>query len=373
MATEVDSATAIRRVNDTLRGPVTDVFADLMPEVKGLPRDQVYDRALDDLGLLKRCLDVFRRERKHFRFIVVDARYQPVTDDDTQLSCGRTLREVIAMVIRTAAKRYFRRKLSGAREQMSLTKRLPVLKRTGGSTGEKQHGAADDLYDAINTYLLHEWQVPLVPTYADMTPGLVRTLGPRLLDIREEKELRRLVDDPAAAAQLARQPRAEPTAEAAAAESAARGSSASADLGDEDDAEPIDLIEDFLTADGMALKAEAFTAILLRPDVRAEMPSGVLRLSDTLRGVGSTAVRQVMGDLQFSAAQLAVFLIHAHEEVGEDVFYRIFGQPGQPQLIARVVKYAQAAKIGPQTPLHDCATFVRKLLAQAAAASSPQK
>jgi hypothetical protein len=328
MVTSPDQATAVKRVNETLKGPVAMVLSRLVPELKGMHPTDVYDRTLDDLDLLHRCFQTFRTERKKFGTIVVDSRNVTVEDDTSALRCGRTLQEVVAMVVRTAAKRHFRRVLPKAK-------------------GAVPRSPADELYEAIKEYLLHEWQVPLVPTYADMSPSLVRSLGTRLLDIREIEELRRLIDDPAAAAALPER----------------KGD------GEEGGSELSDRIAQFLTPDGQRLKVEAFNAVLLMPEVRAQLPQAerALKVTDMLRGVGGIQARLLMTGLKLSPEQFAVMVITAHGLIGPDVFTRLFGVPGQPELVLRIIARALAAGIGEGTPLPQCAAFTRLLFASAGA------
>jgi hypothetical protein len=328
---DTDSAAAIHRINDTLRGPVIDMLARFLPELRNLPKAEAYDRTLDDLGLLSRCFEAFRRERRHFRFLVVDAQRRTVTDDVGVLSCGRTVQEVVAMVVRTAAKRYFRRALEP----------MPGRRRPASA----KPSPADELYDAIKDHLMHEWQVPLVPVYADMSPALVRALGARLITVRTAAELRVLMTDPAAVDRL--------LTEDAAAEIAAPPA-------------PVDASVKLLRADGQRLNAEAFTNVLLSPEVRAQLPnaSQVLRVTDILRDVGGVPARLLLTGLKLSAAQLAVLIINAHATTGSEVFLRVFGQPGQPEMVLRVIERGLAGDIGPETSLADMATFIRQLFSR---------
>ena len=353
VTTDIDSATAVRRVNDTLRGPVADVVSQYLPELRGLPRGMVYERALDDLDLLSRCFEVFRRERKQFRYIVVDGRHRPVAEDNVPLSCGRTLQQVTAMVVRTAAKRYFRRTLDPAAAKALQHRPAAQLKRPVAVRKPKVQSAADDLYEAIKDYLLHDWQVPLVPAYADMSPGLVRTLGARLLTIRRVEELRRLIADPDPAAV----DRLLAELDAAAAEP-------------EVEVAPVaDLCALLLSPDGQRLRPEAFNQALLAPEVRSQLPQAdtVVRVNEVLRDVGGVPARLLLTGLRLTTEQLAVVIFNARQAVGPEVFLRLFGQPGKPELVLRVVERGIAAGIGPETPLSDCAAFVRRLFTRAAA------
>ena len=332
-----DGATAIRRVNDTLKGPVADVLRQILPELAVLPRAEIYDRVLDDLGLLQRCFDAFRRERPRFRHILVDDRYRPVQDDNTQLCCGRSLNEVVAMVVRSAAKRHFRRVLDGGWGVGANV--VPLRPDLSG-----RHQAAQ-LYQAIKDVLMHEWQLPLVPTYATLSPAQIGRLGPRLLEIRDSEKLRQLI--------LAPEPPAAP-----APVPAASGPTMAAVRADR--------IASLLSDDGIRLRVEAFASALLRPDVRKEMPEGGngIRLTDALRDVGGSPARLLLCGLQLSPEQLAVILINARARMANGVFQRVFGPPGQPELVLRVIQRALDSGIGPEASLGQCAAFTRELFAR---------
>ena len=327
---ELDRTTAVKRVNDTLRGPVADILSRLMPELSTLSKTEVYDRILDEPELLTKGFTLFRQERHWFRHVVVDGRSRPVLDDTVMLSCGRTLEEVIAMVVRTSAKRYFRRALAAKTETPS----------------SGPNAAADDLYDAIKDYLMHEWQVPLVPTYADMSVSLVRALGSRLLVIREMAELRRMIDGPVAAEIQA------------------------------DAAPPLpplemeDPLAVYLTLDGRRLRPEPFIAIMDKPDIRAVLPGGAFAdpmtsLNDVFWEVGGPSARILINGLKLSPEQLGVMLVTAHATMGKDVFIRLFGFPGQPELVLRLVQQGIVDGVGADTSYGDCAKFIYTFVSRA--------
>lgn len=359
---QTNNSAVIHEINETLRGPVADLLARLVPELSGVPRREIYARALDDLELLRRCFAIFRRDRKPFRTILIDRRRRPVEDDTSPLSCGRTLAEVIAMVLRTAAKRYFRRALSNptrAHAPSPARPSGPPLRRPIGP--DLAASAAEDLYEAIKEYLLHDWQVSLVPAYAEMSPCLVRSLGPRLLEYREVAALRRVIDDPdtvlsAVATDATGTPAALATPVAPSAADALAA-----------DAPPSDLISILLTRDRQWLRPEAFTVVMLRPEVRTELAQfgAALHLTDVLQGVGGVPARLLLTGLHLSPDQLAVLLGNAYGAMGAKVFGRIFGNPGQPQLILRVVRLGLAEGIGATTSLSACSTFARSLAGRA--------
>ena len=337
--TMTDTATAVFRINSTLQGPVVDLLGQFLPELNALPRGQAYDRTLDDLGLLSRCFQIFRQERPRFRSVLVDERRRPVAADNIPLSCGRTLAEIIAMVVRTAAKRYFRRALAPLRGEPAA--------RVEPSVAAPSRSAADELYDAIKAYLLHEWQVPLVPTYAGMEPALVRRVGAKLLDAREPEALARLIADPDAPTRpdmpmhmdVAMRPEqcitssgllsSTPLPSAKAQSRPAHPRTAS--------------LDDVLTPDRQRLRAEAFTQTLLDPEVRASLPNAdqIVKIGDVLRGVGGLPTITLVEGLGLRKDQLAVMLMVAQDSIGSTVFGRLFGPRADPELVSRIVDRAR--------------------------------
>jgi len=376
MASGADCGTAVRKVNDTLQGPVVEILSQFVPELRKLPADKAYERTLDDIGLLQRCFAAFRAQRDSFKYVLVDADKRPVSEDSALLSCGRTLDQVVAMVVRTAAKRYFRRKLNPASHRPVVNSRVQgeiqakgFVQRVASLFHEEPKAAkptpakpthlaepprsrADELYDAIKANLLHEWQVPLVPTYADMTPNLVRALGAKLLDIREVEELKRIAEDPAEAAKLFDIPE----------EMAAEAIPAAASAGRRDERARL---SDVLSQDGKRLNAEAFQTALLRPDVRAQLGQGaVLKPMDTLRGVGGLPAKLLVAELGLRVDQLAVFLLVSRDAVGPEIFARVFGQPGEVEFVMRVTQRARVEGISQKSSLAEVSAFVRQVFAR---------
>lgn len=345
MTATSDTAMAVFRVNLALQGPVVDVLGQFIPELNVLPRNRAYDTIMDDLGLLTRCFEVFRREPDRFRTILIDEHKRPVKDDTTPLSCGRSLAEVIAMVVRTAAKRFFRRT-------------LPVSPRPNETASP-----ADELYEAIRAYLLYEWQVPLVPAYAGMKPSLVRRIGPKLLRAREAESLAKLVADPDAP--LTPDWIAPPPAAALAETGEARpgtGGKLHPKRRHPMTAHP----NEILCENKVRLRPEAFTPVFLDPDVRATLPhpDNVRAIADILRTVGSGSALILVEGLGLRKDQLAVMLLVAHDCIGTIVFGRLFGPRAEPELLDRILVRARLHGIGPDSGVIECAIFMRSVFAR---------
>ncbi|MDO8607950.1 MAG: hypothetical protein Q7R40_15560 [Phaeospirillum sp.] len=357
-----DTATAVFRINSTLQGPVVDILGQFLPELNALPRGQAYDRTLDDLSLLSRCFQIFRQERPRFRNVLVDERRRPVTDDNVPLSCGRTLAEIVAMVVRTAAKRYFRRALAPSRGE-------PVA-RVETPAAAPSRNAADELYDAIKAYLLHEWQVPLVPTYAGMEPALVRQVGAKLLDAREPEALARLIADPDAPTRpdmpkrmdVAMRPEQSISTNGLLSSSPMPSAKAPCRPAHPRTA----ALDDVLTPDRQRLRAEAFTQVLLDPEVRASLPNAdqIVKIGDVLRGVGGQPTITLVEGLGLRKDQLAVMLMVAQDSIGSTVFGRLFGPRADPELVSRIVDRARIRGLGPDSDVLDCAIFMRGVFAR---------
>jgi hypothetical protein len=157
---------AIRRINLTLEGPVADVLAQMVPELKKLPRRGVLERVLDDPDLLDRCFKAFRAEPERFYALLVDRQNLPIDQADAMLACGRTLDEVVAMVVRTCAKRQFRQRLDGISRPLRGADR-PRSKSPDGLLKRLSHlfsppppprrSRGDILYDSFKEHLRHDW------------------------------------------------------------------------------------------------------------------------------------------------------------------------------------------------------------------------
>lgn len=383
--TSADHDAAVRKINETLEGPVLDILAGLLPELAGRPREHALDRILDDPPELTRCLAAFRTNVDRFRKLLVDAQGRPVDDAAAPLSCGRSLDDIVSMLVRTAAKRYFRARL----DHDSRTLRAP---RAAGGKGKaaakaptrKGPSPGDQLYRAFSGLLAHDWQVALLHEYAGLSPALVRRLGPRLLDYRVPEDVRRLrldlegpppptsieVQEAAGIGVFVAPPKPLPDAPAAPAGAGAKtaadsrqggGMAAAPELAAEakapDRRAPLDRM---LNDGGTRLRSTAFAMVLMDPKVRAVLPrtSAALRITDALDAVGAKVARTLVDGLGLTTEQLAVFLMTAHAVMGEKPFAAAFGTSAKAESVKALVERAKEAGIGDTTPLAAVAGFV---------------
>ncbi|MGE5476191.1 MAG: hypothetical protein ACM3Q1_06020 [Bacteroidales bacterium] len=390
----------IRKINATLRGPVMEALGELVPEVRRLPRRNGLEALLDDVDLLHRCFLAFRTHPDHFRHLLIDRHKVAVEDAEALLECGRSLDQVVAMVVRTAAKRHFRRRLDGSAKALrargfhrpprqTLLDRLQALLLPSSrpqAVYERPKTKAEALYEAFQDYLLHDWQVPMIPEYCQLTPGTVRRLGARILDYRIAEDIRRLRADPdnpppptplvapeqqglsgtalPAFLTAPKEPEAPPPATITTADKRVSDGMAKLDFGPAETTikDERARLSDILSSDGKRLKASAFTIVLLDPKVRAAIPNSeqTVRITALLGGVNGLAGKMLVGELGLRIDQLAVFLMTAHAVLGEKRFETAFGVPGRPDYVARMVERAKMFKIGQGTNLPDIAAFVQK-------------
>ena len=168
-------------VREALRSDVISIIQKEVEALRPLTRDSAYDRVMNSPLVLDGCFRLFRAKPELFRDVVTDKAGRPVTGDNALLSCGRTLADAIALIVRAAAKRYFRSHSDSMAPPAS------------GSANDPK-SSPDALYSAMRENLRYEWQPQLIPNYARMPVSLVRFMGERLLDFREPAELTSLAD-----------------------------------------------------------------------------------------------------------------------------------------------------------------------------------
>ncbi|OAN53153.1 hypothetical protein A6A04_14450 [Paramagnetospirillum marisnigri] len=406
-------ADMVRRINLTLEGPVAEVMAQLVPELKKLPRRGVLEHVLDDPELLDRCFKAFRANPERFAALLVDQHNVPVETADALLSCGRSLDDVVAMVVRTHAKRHFRKRLDGENRSLrgasrqdkeaergsGMLGRLVKLFVAGPGAAKAKRGRGEALYDAFKEHLLHDWQVPLVPEYSTLSPQMVKRLGSRILDYKVPEDIRRLRDNPKELPVPSTLPEAIPTfllsakakAEAAKTKEKAKSlgvsPSGGAEAGDGARMAPIETakpaaatqdrrarLAEVLTPDQKRLRGAAFTMTLLDPAVRAALPNAeqTVRITGLLSEMGGLPAKMLVGDLGLRTDQLAVTTIILFDMLGEDMFRRSFGVPGNLDYVGKFVERAKAAGISQDTELSDLAAFIGKMFAGVKKAQPPK-
>lgn len=357
-----DSAIATRQVRAALRGPVMKTLAEGIPEVRNMPGIVAYDKVMGDIALLEQCFTYFRASRDKFTAILVDDQQRQVNDDSAKLFCGRTLNEIVAMIVRSAAFRYFSKRLGQVRPMTSKkpAKQGMLARITAILTGSKPtpvqpgRSKADLLYEAIREYLLYEWQVPLVPAYSMLTPSEVTRLGPRIVDFRTESELMTAAGRPRLGTP--------PIAPKSPLDWAVTPPPPPPPP--EKPAEVVKLnVEDLLTPDRNWLKVETLGATLLDKAVRDAANNGeqMAALTLILKQVGGGLVRALVVDLGLNKKQMTVCLLTAQKMLPPSAFETLARSSENAPAMMRFMSAAKKAGIGPQSSLEDCAAFLTTL------------
>jgi len=330
----VAGSDAVGAVRSTIKGPVMTVLRKLVPDLGTIPADAAYDHAIADIDLLDRCFRAFRQRRDAFGHLLVDCRGTVVADDSTTLSCGRTMEQVVAMIVRTAARRYFRSHMDNGRGRQAPERPKQGLlagaralfaagARPPAEAKPVRASAAEALYASIRSYLLFEWQVPLVPVYAKLAPAQVQTLGDRLLELKDADNLTTALKHAAAP------PRALTASEQS------------------------KLLSQILTIDGKRLRGAAFAPVLEAADVIAALPEGQkgTQHSGVLACVGGAAATTLVEALALPRKHIAVLVLAAYDSLGSQAFMRVFGVGADAAVTARFMELARSAGIGPSCPL----------------------
>lgn len=395
VAAFVDAAAderARQRVNQVLGGPVMTIMMDLVPELRGYPKEQALEMTLRDCALLHRCFQAFRNERPRFKALLVDRRDRLVENDNTPLACGRTVNQVVAMIVRSAAKRHFRMRLDwrrtwgegGApRSRLEQPRDVGLRGLLGWMTGRREAARnqprrpapSDQLYSAIRQYLLHDWQVPIIPQYARMSPAEVRALGSRILDFRDEVQMAaylngggelpassELPPEPAVAAESVAAPMLPPSpAEPVEGGAALPGAPLIPALGRA-------RLGEVLSQDGRSIRMETMAQVLVRPEIKAALgypnQDSLVLASRTLARTGAATVRRLVVDFGLSAEQMAAMLTAAALVLPPEVFERMFGRQGELAVMTALLQRARAAGLGPDSTPAELAAHMRELFAR---------
>lgn len=197
------AAAPVDTIRTVLKRDVAGVLRRNLPALAMVPTDKVYDHVMDDPIICEQAFRLLRTKPELFKdFVRTPERELPKTDDDA-LWCGRTLAEAVALVVRACARRYFRRRLRAPKPKATkprvgfwrgLGLSLGLVTPPRAPRGKAPPSPGERLFQAMRDLLLYDWQVPLIPAYAALSPQLVTAMGPKLLEFRDPLRLQLLAD-----------------------------------------------------------------------------------------------------------------------------------------------------------------------------------
>jgi hypothetical protein len=201
---------SVDTIRTLLHNEIADILHAHLPSLALVPKDKVYDHVLDDPIVCEQAFRLLRTRPELFQDVVITPEKMFPDSDGDVLWCGRTLAEAIALVVRACARRYFKRRLRTIRPKSVTPQPTGLWRGIGmalGLVGPAPHvrkkgvpSPGDRLFQAMRDLLLYDWQVPLIPAYAALSPQLVTALGPKLLDYRDPLRLQLLADQSTATA-----------------------------------------------------------------------------------------------------------------------------------------------------------------------------
>jgi hypothetical protein len=357
-AKPVDRDAANRKeIIATIKGPVTARVTQLIPALGAFPNP--YAAVLATPDLLYACMQLVKTKREQFQDLLVDRDGNPVTGDNELLRCERTLDQVISMVVRSGAKAYAEKRFGTAdkpaapvpvkKEPKTLLEKVQAL--VSGKWGEMEvpkpsPTQADQFYGAIKDYLDYDWQVPLIPCFAELPVKLIREMGrgvttlhtpegiAALADIGRHSmdQAKRILSDDMMREMLDTQPLA------------AKGV---AFLGKDR--------YDFLHGTVYDKMGEKFWEMCVDCErleaMEIQNAKDLEQMASHLHILSAEAINQIVRFLQFS--QIPIFLEIGSERLGEEKFSEIFGVPGNKKLTKMFCEKIKNTKLDADDPEND--------------------
>lgn len=329
---EVEHNAAVRQITDTLKGPVAAVFRTLVPAFGDMDGGEFYESVLGSSDLLHGLMLIFRKRRDAFAHLLVDAQGRPVHDDFVRLKCGRSVHDIVAMIVRTHAKKHFRATL-------------------GGDPNDPK-SKAGRLYQAMNEYLIHEWQVPLVPHYAALPATKMRELGPMLLDLKTAAE----VDELVARTTAHRTEEAPLETQAKPANANTHGAVLGAARQQ----------METMVVESHSREQDFWWETLNDNQVRQALGSlheaDMRELTAAFCQLGEATRAQLLAPLGLSLYQAAVLLGTCHRTLGRAGFTQIFGKPGNSAAVTAFATKLKAKGISSRTDVRTMGRAVEGVL-----------
>ncbi|MBR9971077.1 hypothetical protein [Magnetospirillum sulfuroxidans] len=353
----VDKDAELRKeIIRTIKGPVMARLLELVPAFGAY--DDPYVTIMSTPDLLSACLQLVRTRRDKFQEFLTDASGNPVGTDDVPLRCGRSVDLIVGMVVRSGTKAYADKRwgTSGtvgkpvvAPAQKGLLDKLKEL--VGGKWGELEQPKpsptqGDKFYVAIKDHLDFDWQVPLIPYFAELPVKLINELGRGVTALRTPEGIAALAD-------IGRHSMDQ-----------ARKIMSDAMMREMLDTQPLaakgvaflgkDRYE-FLHGAVYEKMGENFWEMCVDCDrleaMEVQNAKDLEQMAEWLHLISGDTITQIVTYLQFH--QIPIFLSVGQEKLGDQVFSEIFGPPGNKKLIKLFCEKVARTPLDPADPLED--------------------
>ena len=341
-----------KEIITTIKGPVTDKVTKLIPALAAFPNP--YASVLATPDLLFACMQLIKTKREHFSAFLGDAAGNAVAEDDKPLRCERSVDQIISMVVRSGAKAYATKRFAPTEAPKGPTKAAPktllekITALVSGKWGDMEVPKpsltqADTFYEAIKDYLDYDWQVPLIPYFAELPVKLIREMGRGVTTLRTPEgiaaladigrhsmdQAKRILSDDMMREMLDTQPLA------------AKGI---AFLGKER--------YDFLHGTVYDKMGEKFWEMCVDTDrleaMEVQNAKDLEQMASHLHILSGETINQIVRFLRFS--QIPIILEVGTEKLGEVKFAEIFGVPGNKKLVKMFCEKISVAKLDTDDP-----------------------
>ena len=344
-STDSPDAVARREVSRALKGPVAETFRKLLPPLASVP--DAYKAIMESPVLLDGCFKIFRAKRDIFAEFLVDVDGNPVAEDTVRLKCGRSVDEVIGMVVRTGmrsfAESHFGDPIDPAKVKakvapvkkppqqspllrlVNVAKLAELFKRNHGQDRPPPVGqsASGRFYTSIKEHLDFEWQVRFFPIYVEIPAHVFNKLGIGITRMDTEERLQKLAQLAMADLQKAEQILKDPAMVREMLEHNVLASSTVSELG----AAGFETVHGALSGVSNQKKwdvlANKDTAKKLVEDSRISQHD-IAALADYLDVLNEYAL-DAMLELHLNRDQMQMFLKTAEEGLGHGLFISLFG------------------------------------------------
>jgi len=336
---------ARREVSRALKGPVAEKFRQLLPPLAPVP--DAYKAIMESPELLDGCFKIFRARRDLFAEFLIDTNDAAVADDVTRLKCGRSVDEVIGMVVRTGmrsfAENHFGDPIDPAKVKpkapaekkapqqspllrlVNVAKLAELFRRNHGQDRPPPVGQSNSgrFYTSIKDHLDFEWQVRFFPIYVEIPAHVFNKLGIGITRMDTEERLQKLAQLAMADLQKAEQVLKDPAMIREMLEHNVLASSTVCELGQAG----FDTVHGALAGVDAQKKwdvlANKDTAKKLAEDNRISQHD-IAALADYLDVLNEYAL-DAMLELHLNRDQMQMFLKTAEEGLGRSLFLALFG------------------------------------------------
>lgn len=340
----------------TIKGPVVARLQEMVPAFAAY--DDPYGTIMATPDLLAACLQLVRTRRDKFQEFLVDSVGNMVTADDVPLRCGRSLDQIVGMVVRSGAKAYADKrwgapaaahKVAPSPAQRSLLDKLKELVGVKWSEVEQPkpgptHG--DKFYAAIKDNLDFDWQVPLIPYFAELPIKLISELGRGVTALRSPEGIAALADIGRHSMEQARKIMTD-TMLREMLDTQPLAAKGVAFLGKDR--------YEFLHGAVYEKMGENFWEMCVDCDrleaMEVQNAKDLEQMAEWLHMISGDTITQVVTYLQFH--QIPIFLNAALEKLGPQVFVDIFGPDGNKKLIKMFCEKVARTPLDPGDPLED--------------------